>query len=176
MSVTPCCVRLALIAAAAALAGSAVCAQGVAAEPDANTMAQLARAAGIQKCARVASAVGPSMTGSGAEHAALLMAHPVAPDAAMFGATVERTTERGPSLLSAWFAPTPRGNCDVGYDIVDVWPKPCQEVAREAFNHTAPLAGVGRSVAVLALGPTHHIYLIAAPGGCVSVRKETLYP
>jgi hypothetical protein len=168
---------VAAVAAFAALAGVAACAQGAPAGPDANTLAQLTRAAGIQKCAPAAGAVNPSMTGSGAEHGALLMAHPLAPDAAMFGATIERTTERGPSLVSAWFAPTPRGNCDVGYDMIDVWPKACQDVAREVFNHAQPLAGVGRAVAVVALGATHHVYLVGTPGGgCVSIRKEALYP
>jgi len=168
------------IAALAVLVGAAACAQQVApaapAGPDANTLAQLARTAGIQKCATAAGAVSPSMTGSGAEHGALLMAHPVAPDATMFGATIERTTERGPSLVSAWFAPTPRGNCDVGYDMIDVWPKACQDVAREVFNHAAPLVGLGRSVGVIVLGATHHVYLIGTPSGCVSIRKEALYP
>ncbi|MDM0055360.1 hypothetical protein [Variovorax fucosicus] len=164
-------------AALAALAGVAAYAQqGAPAGPNANTLDQLARAAGVQKCAQAATAVSPFMTGFGAEHGALLMAHPVAPDAAMFGATIERTTEHGPSLVSAWFAPTPRGNCDVGYDLIDVWPKACQDVAREVFNHAAPLVGVGRSVGVLALGPTHHVYLIGTTAGCVSIRKEVLYP
>lgn len=168
---------LAGIAALAALVGAAACAQqGAPAGPDANTLAQLARTAGIQKCAPAASAVSPSMTGFGAEHGAVLMAHPVAPDAAMFGATIERTTERGPSLVSAWFAPSARGNCDVGYDMIDVWPKACQDVAREVFNHTAALVGVGRSIGVIALGATHHVYLIGTPTGCISIRKEVLYP
>lgn len=165
------------IAVLAALVGVVACAQqGAPAGPNANTLEQLARTAGVQKCAQAAGAVSPSMTGFGAEHGALFMAHPAAPDAAMFGATIERTTERGPSLVSAWFAPTPRGNCDVGYDMIDVWPKACQDVAREVFNHAAPLVGVGRSVGVIALGATHHVYLIGTQAGCVSIRKEVLYP
>lgn len=165
-----------VLAAAGACAAGAACAQGTAAAPDGNTLAQLARAAGVQKCVPAAGAVNASMTGNGTEHGALIMTHPAAPDAAMFGASVERTTPRGPSLVSAWFAPTPRGNCDVAYDMVDVWPKACTDVAREIFGHAQPLAVVARSIGVIQLGPTHHVYLVATPGGCVSIRKEVIYP
>jgi hypothetical protein len=66
--------------------------------------------------------------------------------------------------------------CDVGYDTVSTWNKSCQDVAKQDFRYAQPLNVTGCNISVLPYSPTHHVYLIRMPGGCVSINKEMLYP
>ncbi len=147
-----------------------------AAPPPVGTVARLAGRAGVQTCLDAARRFGPALTGTVGRHAAVAMSHPAAPDAATLGVVIERNDAATTSLVSAAFAPTARGGCDLSYDKVDVWRKSCQDVAIEELRHTQALERLGEQIAVIALSPTHHIYLIRIAGGCVSVTKEVLYP
>jgi hypothetical protein len=146
-------------------------------QPPRNALEQLTAQAGIGTCMGVVHRVAPAMTGPAGTFAAMLMTNPVAPDAAAFAVSVERAEPTGPRLVSAVFAPTGRGGCDVGYDMIDVWAKPCPQVAVEDLGYTKPLNVIGKSIGVIPISPTHHIYLMPTAGnGCVSITKELLFP
>jgi len=120
--------------------------------------------------------IGPIFTGPAGAYAAMLSSHPAAPDASAFTASIERAVPEGTRFISAMFAPTLRGGCDVGYDMIDVWPKPCQQVAVENLGYTKPLNVVSRSVSVVPISATHQIYLMPTTGnGCVSITKELIF-
>lgn len=144
--------------------------------PPRGTLENLAARAGVQTCLPAARRFGPALTGPAGSHAALLMAHPVAPDASAFGVVMERNETNGVRFVSATFAPTLRGGCDVSYDMVDVWRKSCQDVALEELRHEHATNVVGQRVAVIPYSATHHVYLIRIAGGCLSVTREVLYP
>ena len=147
------------------------------AQPSRNALEQLTAQAGISTCMGTMHRVAPAMTGPTGAFAAMLMTNPVAPDASAFAASVERAEPAGTRFVSAVFAPTGRGGCDVGYDMIDVWAKPCPQVAVQDLGYTKPLDVVGKSIGVVPISPTHHIYLMATAGnGCVSITKELLFP
>ena len=141
-----------------------------------GTVARLAGGVGVQTCLDATRRFGPALTGTTGIHSAVVMAHPVAPDAASLGVAIARNDSGATSLVSATFAPTLRGGCDLSYDKVDVWRKSCQDVAAEDLRYTQPMERLGEQVAVIAYSPTHHVYLIRIAGGCVSVTKELVYP
>lgn len=141
-----------------------------------GTVARLAGRLGVQTCLDATRRFGPALTGTTGSHSAVVMTHPAAPDAATLGVAIERKDAEAPSLVSATFAPTLRGGCDLSYDKVDVWRKSCQDVALEELRYTQALERLGEQIAVIPYSPTHHVYLIRIAGGCVSVTKEVVYP
>ena len=141
-----------------------------------GTVARLAGRLGVQTCLDATRRFGPALTGTTGSHSAVVMTHPAAPDAAALGVAIERKDAEATSLVSATFAPTLRGGCDLSYDKVDVWRKSCQDVALEELRYTQALERLGEQIAVVPYSPTHHVYLIRIPGGCVSVMKEVVYP
>lgn len=141
-----------------------------------GTVARLAGRIGVQTCLDATRRFGPALTGTTGSHAAVVMTHPAAPDAATLGVAIERKDTEATSLVSATFAPTLRGGCDLSYDKVDVWRKSCQDVALEELRYTQALERLGEQIAVIPYSPTHHVYLIRIAGGCVSVTKEVVYP
>jgi len=147
-----------------------------AAPPPVSTVARLAGGVGVQTCLDATRRFGPALTGTTGVHSAVVMAHPVAPDAASLGVAIARNESGATSLVSATFAPTLRGGCDLSYDKVDVWRKSCQDVAVEDLRSTQPMERLGEQVAVIPYSQTHHVYLIRIAGGCVSVTKELVYP
>lgn len=170
-------VAVCLAAAASAVLGQQAGTEAASAPvPAPGTLERLAARSGVQTCLGAVRRFGPALTGAADSHAALAMAHPVAPDASAFGVAIERFDAGRLRFVSAAFAPTLRGGCDMSYDMVDVWRKSCQDVALEDLRYTQPLKVIGQHVAVIPFGPTHHIYLIRIAGGCVSVGKEMLYP
>ena len=147
------------------------------APPPRNALEQLTAQAGIGTCMSTMHRVAPALTGPAGAFAAMLMTNPVAPDASAFAASVERAEPTGTRFVSAVFAPTGRGGCDVGYDMIDVWGKPCAQVAVQDLGYAKPLDVVGKSIGVVPISPTHHIYLMPTAGnGCVSITKELLFP
>lgn len=150
--------------------------QDAAAASSVGTVARLAGRIGVQTCLDATRRFGPALTGTTGSHAAVVMSHPAAPDAATLGVAIERKDAEATSLVSATFAPTLRGGCDLSYDKVDVWRKSCQDVALEELRYTQALERLGEQIAVIPYSPTHHVYLIRIPGGCVSVTKEVVYP
>ena len=147
------------------------------AAPPRNALELLTAQAGIGTCMSTVHRVAPAMTGPTGAFAAMLMTNPVAPDASAFAASVERAEPTGTRFVSAVFAPTGRGGCDVGYDMIDVWAKPCQQVAVQDLGYTKALNVVGKSIGVVPISATHHIYLMPTAGnGCVSITKELLFP
>ena len=147
------------------------------AQPSRNALEQLTAQAGISTCMGTMHRVAPALTGPTGAFAAMLMTNPVAPDASAFAASVERAEPTGTRFVSAVFAPTGRGGCDVGYDMIDVWGKPCAQVAVQDLGYAKPLDVVGKSISVVPISPTHHIYLMPTAGnGCVSITKELLFP
>ena len=141
-----------------------------------GTVTRLAGGLGVQTCLDATRRFGPALTGTTGNHSAVVMTHPAAPDAATLGVAIERKDAEATSLVSATFAPTLRGGCDLSYDKVDVWRKSCQDVAVEELRYTQALERLGEQIAVIAYSPTRHVYLIRIAGGCVSVTKEVLYP
>ena len=141
-----------------------------------GTVARLAGRLGVQTCLDATRRFGPALTGTTGSHSAVVMTHPAAPDAATLGVAIERKDAEATSLVSATFAPTLRGGCDLSYDKIDVWRKSCQDVALEELRYTQALERLGEQIAVVPYSPTHHVYLIRIPGGCVSVMKEVVYP
>ena len=141
-----------------------------------GTVARLAGGIGVQTCLDATRRFGPALTGTTGVHSAVVMPHPVAPDAASLGVTIARSEAGATSLVSATFSPTLRGGCDLSYDKVDVWRKSCQDVALEELHYTRALERLGEQTAVIVYSPTHHVYLIRIAGGCVSVTKELVYP
>lgn len=141
-----------------------------------GTVARLAGSAGVQTCLDATRRFGPALTGATGSSTAVVMAHPVAPDAASFGVTIARSDAGPTRLVDATFSPTLRGNCDLSYDKVDVWRKSCQDVALEELHYTRELGRLSEQTSVIAYSPTHHIYLIRIAGGCVGVTKELVYP
>lgn len=168
--------RLAVVVASMAFAPLALAQQQDAAASALGTVTRLAGRAGVQTCLDATRRFGPALTGTGGSHAAVVMTHPAAPDAATLGVTIERKDADAPSLVSATFSPTLRGGCDLSYDKVDVWRKSCQDVALEELRYTQPMERLGEQTAVIAYSPTHHVYLIRIAGGCVTVTKEVVYP
>lgn len=144
--------------------------------PGPNTLELLASRAGAKTCLNAARALSPAFTGPSAGHAALPMQHPGAQDKSLFSAMVEQQHPEGPRLASTWFTPNGQGNCDVGYELISVWQKSCLAVAEQDLKLAKPMNAVARDVIVAVVKPTHHIYLLSTPGGCVSVNKEVLYP
>jgi hypothetical protein len=144
--------------------------------PSIGTVARLAGRLGVQNCLDATRRFGPALTGTTGSHSAVVMTHPAAPDAATMGVAIERNDAEATSLVSATFAPTLRGGCDLSYDKVDVWRKSCQDVAQEELRYTQALERLGERIAVIPYSPTHHVYLIRIAGGCVSVTKEVVYP
>ncbi len=144
--------------------------------PAPNTLEKMAAEAGIRTCTDTVRRFGPALTGPEGSHSALLLPHPAAPDAAAFGASIERAEPNGVRFVGATFAPTVRGGCDLSYDMVDVWRKSCQYVAIQQLNYAKTLNVIGRSVFVVPFGPRHHVYLIRTAGGCVSITRELLFP
>ena len=144
--------------------------------PPVSTVARLAGRLGVQTCLDATRRFGPALTGTTGSHSAVVMTHPAAPDAATLGVAIERKDAEATSLVSATFAPTLRGGCDLSYDKVDVWLKSCQDVALEELRYTQALERLGEQIAVVPYSPTHHVYLIRIAGGCVSVTKEVVYP
>ena len=168
----------AFVMASMAFAPIALAQQQEPAASSSGTVARLAGRAGVQNCLDATRRFGPALTGTGGSHAAVVMTHPAAPDAATLGVTIERkdADAEATSLVSATFSPTLRGGCDLAYDKVDVWRKSCQDVALEALRYTLPPERLGEQTAVIAYSPTHHVYLIRIAGGCVTVTKEVVYP
>lgn len=147
------------------------------APPPRNALELLTAQAGIDTCMSTVHRIAPAMTGPAGAFAAMLMTNPVAPDASAFAASIERAEPTGTRFVSAVLAPTARGGCDVGYDMIDVWAKPCQQVAVQDLGYTKPLNVVGKSIGVVPISATHHIYLMPTAGnGCVSITKELLFP
>lgn len=141
-----------------------------------GTVARLAGGIGVQTCLDATRRFGPALTGTTGTHSAVVMAHPAAPDAASLGVMIARNDAGATSLVSATFSPTLRGGCDLSYDKIDVWRKPCQDVALEELHDTRALERLGEQTAVIAYSSTHHVYLIRIAGGCLSVTKELVYP
>lgn len=142
-----------------------------------NALEQLTARAGISTCMSVLQRAAPAMTGPAGAFAAMLMTNPVAPDASSFSASIERVEAGSTRFVSAVFSPTRRGGCDVSYEIVESWSKPCAQVAFNDFGYTRALNVVGRSIGVVPIGPSHHVYLLpTAAGGCISITKELLFP
>lgn len=144
--------------------------------PGANTFERLATGAGITSCSKALRTLGPVLTGPEGGYAVMLMANRVAPAASAFSASIEKTGPAGTTFVSAFFSPGLMGGCDVGYDTVSTWNKSCQDVAEQDFRYAQPLNVIGRNISVLPYSPTHHVYLIRMPGGCISINKEMLYP
>jgi len=147
-----------------------------AAAPGATVLETLAARAGVKTCLRAVRDHAPALSGPPGTQAVVLMMHPVAPDTSAFGVSIERAEPNRVRLLSATFAPTVRGGCDVSYDMVDTWSKSCEDVARQDLRYMQPLPVIGRNVFVLPVGPTNHVYLMPAPGGCVTIGKEVMFP
>ena len=164
-----------LLAASMAFARLAV-AQQQGAASSVGTVARLAGRLGVQTCLDATRRFGPTLAGTTGSHSAVVMTHPAAPDAATLGVAIERKDAEATSLVSATFAPTLRGGCDLSYDKVDVWRKSCQDVALEELRYTQALERLGEQIAVIPYSPTHHVYLIRIAGGCVGVTKEVVYP
>lgn len=144
--------------------------------PPANVLERIVTGAGVRTCLNAVRALGPALTGPENAYAAMLMTNPAAPNGSAFTASIERVEPNGTRFVSAFFAPTPKGGCDVSYDMVDVWRKSCQDVAVQDLKYTQPLNVVGLNVSIIPYSATHHVYLIRTPGGCVSISKEMLYP
>lgn len=144
--------------------------------PGANTFERLATGAGITSCSKALRTLGPVLTGPEGGYAVMLMANRVAPAASAFSASIEKSGPAGTTFVSAFFSPGLMGGCDVGYDTVSTWNKSCQDVALQDFRYAQPLNVIGRNISVLPYSPTHHVYLIRMPGGCISINKEMLYP
>lgn len=163
--------------AAAAEPAAAPAATGpAAAAPGPGVLETLAVRAGIKTCLRAIRDYGPALSGPPGTQAVVLMTRPVASDASAFGVSIERAEANRVRLVSATFAPTARGGCDVSYDMVDTWPKSCQDVAREDLKYAQPLPVIGRNVFVVPVSALHHVYLMPVAGGCVSIGKEVIYP
>lgn len=146
------------------------------AAPVATVLETLAVRAGVKTCLRAVRDQAAALSGPPGTQAVVLMMHPVSPDTSAFGVSIERAEPNRVRLLSATFAPTVRGGCDVSYDMVDTWGKSCEDVARQDLRYTQPLPVIGRNVFVLPVGPTNHVYLMPAPGGCVTIGKELMFP
>ncbi|MDQ0086074.1 hypothetical protein J2W35_006455 [Variovorax boronicumulans] len=143
----------------------------------ANALEMLAAKSGIENCLKAARSFGPSLAGPLPLDVVALMSHPVAPDAATFSMSIERSESGGTRFVSATFAPTLRGGCDLSYEVVETWPKSCQAFAAEDLKQPGRLAQLGRAISVVVIGPNHHMYLMpTSSGGCVSVNKEVVYP
>ena len=146
-----------------------------AAPQPANVLQRAVANAGISTCLNAVRALGPALTGPENSYAVVLMANPAAPDSSVFSATIERAEPAGTRFVSADFAPTAKGGCDVSYDMVDTWAKSCKDVAVQELKYAQPLNVIGRDINVISYGPTHHVYLIKTAGGCISISKEVLY-
>lgn len=148
--------------------------------PDAtqpNALEQLTARTGISTCMAVVQRAAPALTGPAGTFAAMLLANPVSPDASSFSASIERVEAGSTRFVSAVFSPTRRGGCDISYEIVESWTRPCAQVAAKDFGYTRALNVVGKSIGVVPIGPSHHVYLMpTAADGCISITKELLFP
>jgi len=141
----------------------------------ANVLQRAVANAGIRTCLSAVRSLGPALTGPENSYAVALMTNPAAPDSTVFSASIERAEPTGTRFVSADFAPTANGGCDVSYDMVDTWSKSCKDVAVQELKYAQPLNIVGRDINVIPYSPTHHVYLIKTAGGCISISKEVLF-
>lgn len=160
---------------AAALLGCFLNSPALAQEaPEPGKLQRLAAQSGLGTCLNAVRRVGPFLTGPEGSYAVLSMSHPVAPDASAWTVAIERAREGVSDLVSATFAPTVRGGCDVVYEVVQVWRMSCQDYALKAGSATVSVPVIGQRIGVLAGSPTSHAYLMRTAGGCTSVTKEYL--
>lgn len=130
---------------------------------------------GIATCLQIAGTLAMPLIGPEGTYGAMLITHPVAPDAASFTATIERVGSTTSSLVSVFYAPTVRGGCDVSYERIELHTKSCQDVATLDLPGDRRVAPIGQRIGAAVLSPTHHVYFLRVPGGCVSIAKEMLY-
>ena len=142
--------------------------------PEPGTLQRLAAQSGLGTCLNAVRRIGPFLTGPEGSYAVLSMSHPVAPDASAWTVAIERAREGVSDLVSATFAPTIRGGCDVVYEVVQVWRMSCQDYALKTGAAAGSVPVIGQRIGVLAASPTSHVYLMRTAGGCTSVTKEYL--
>lgn len=161
---------------AAALLGCFLNSPALAQEaPEPSTLQRLAAQSGLGTCLNAVRKAGPFLTGPEGSYAVLSMSHPVAPDASAWTVAIERAREGVTDLVTATFAPTIRGGCDVVYEVVQAWRMSCQDYALKAGSATISVPVIGKRIGVLPASPTSHVYLMRTAGGCTSVTKEYLF-
>jgi hypothetical protein len=142
--------------------------------PAPSTLQLLAVQSGIGKCMNAVRQVGPFIAGPEGSYAVLSMSHPVAPDASAWSVSIERTRDGVSDLVSATFAPTVRGGCDVVYEVVQASQMSCQDYALKAGSASTSFPVIGQRIGVLLGSATRHAYLLRTAGGCISITKEYL--
>jgi hypothetical protein len=159
----------------ACLLGSAVSAQEAQQASEPGTLQRLAVQSGIGRCLNAVRQVGPFIAGPEGSYAVLSMSHPVAPDASAWTVSIERAHNGVSDMVSATFAPTLRGGCDVVYELVQAWQMSCQDYALKADAASTGFPVIGQRIGVLMGGATRHVYLMRTVGGCTSITKEYLF-
>lgn len=142
--------------------------------PEPGTLHRLAVQSGIGKCLNAVRQVGPFIAGPEGSYAVLSMSHPVAPDASAWSVSMERAHDDVSDVVSATFAPTVRGGCDVVYEVVQTWRMSCQDYALKAGAASTGFPVIGQRIGVLIGAATRHVYLMRTAGGCTSITKEYL--
>jgi hypothetical protein len=141
--------------------------------PDPGALVRVAQQRGVAKCLpRIEELASPLL--KGANYRADIVAEPVRPDTRLFAAMISRQGPQGVHQFAS-LAVAPDAACSSTVGITTAWAIPCEQVAGRAFARFRPTARLSGNVAVLQLDSGPQVFLMPAPGGCLSLEQTMLY-
>jgi hypothetical protein len=92
----------------------------------------------------------------------------------LYTVVISRQLDGGVTQLVS-LSVSPDKNCSLSYDIHTVWPAACDQVAARNFPSYQQLTPMSGTAVMRQEHPFKQVYLVPLPGGCMSMRKDTVF-
>lgn len=141
-----------------------------------NEIARTAASYGVRDCLPRINQVTGFLVGP-AQNGAVMFLSPDHTNKVLQGLSLEVVSNGMVSYVSNSYASGPgSGECSSTYDTVTYWPNSCADLQARVFTAFKKNQPLYKHITSLEDGPLIRVFLMPAGSGCVSIKKETIYP